>query len=144
MTSSCQQARSAQRRARSSTLQRRVLRETISPTAVIKSNSFTRRVVSLCRAPWLPALRPGAVDAIVKAVSRKMSPHSGVVWHHFHGAATRIPAEATAFGFRQEHFMVEIIASEWLVKDAVIAKVWPYGFSPESAYAGRSLRRTGA
>jgi FAD/FMN-containing dehydrogenase len=33
-----------------------------------------------------------------------------VNWHHFHGAATRIPAEKIAFGLRQEHFMVEIIA----------------------------------
>ena len=33
-----------------------------------------------------------------------------VNWHHFHGAATRIPADATAFGVRREHFMVEIIA----------------------------------
>jgi hypothetical protein len=33
-----------------------------------------------------------------------------VNWHHFHGAATRIPADAIAFGLRQEHFMVEILA----------------------------------
>jgi hypothetical protein len=58
----------------------------------------------------LPALTPGAVDAIITAVARKTSPHSKVNWHHFHGAATRIPADATAFGLRREHFMVEIIA----------------------------------
>ena len=34
-----------------------------------------------------------------------------VNWHHFHGAAARIPAEAIAFGLRREHFMVEIVAS---------------------------------
>jgi FAD/FMN-containing dehydrogenase len=33
-----------------------------------------------------------------------------VNFHHAHGAATRIAAEETAFGLRQEHFMVEIIA----------------------------------
>jgi FAD/FMN-containing dehydrogenase len=59
----------------------------------------------------LPALTPAAVDAIITAVARKTSPHSAVNWHHFHGAATRIPPEATAFGLRQEHFMVEIIAA---------------------------------
>jgi hypothetical protein len=59
----------------------------------------------------LPALTCGAVDAIITAVARKTSPHSMVNWHHFHGAATRIPAEAIAFGLRQEHFMVEIVAS---------------------------------
>jgi FAD/FMN-containing dehydrogenase len=59
----------------------------------------------------LPALMPGAIDAIIRAVARKTSPHSAVAFHHFHGAATRIPAEAIAFGLRQEHFMVEIIAA---------------------------------
>jgi hypothetical protein len=63
----------------------------------------------------LPALTPGAVDAIITAVARKTSPYSMVNWHHFHGAATRIPADAIAFGLRQEHFMVEILAG-W--KDA--------------------------
>jgi hypothetical protein len=58
----------------------------------------------------LPVLTPGAIDAIVAAIARRTSPHSMVNWHHFHGAATRIPAEAIAFGLRQEHFMVEIIA----------------------------------
>jgi hypothetical protein len=33
-----------------------------------------------------------------------------VNWHHSHVAATRIPAEEVAFGLRQEHFMVEIVA----------------------------------
>jgi FAD/FMN-containing dehydrogenase len=59
----------------------------------------------------LPALTPGAVDAIAAAAARKTSPRSGVSWHHFHGAATRIPEEATAFGLRQEHFAVEILAA---------------------------------
>ena len=58
----------------------------------------------------LPALMPGAIDVIIKAVARKTSPRSAVAFHHFHGAATRIPAQAIAFGLRQEHFMVEIIA----------------------------------
>jgi FAD/FMN-containing dehydrogenase len=59
----------------------------------------------------LPALTPGAIDAIARAVASKTSLHSLVNWHHFHGAATRIAADATAFGVRQEHFMLEIIAS---------------------------------
>jgi FAD/FMN-containing dehydrogenase len=58
----------------------------------------------------LPALTPGAIDALITAIARKTSPYSAVAWHHFHGAATRIPAEAIAFGLRQEHFMIEIIA----------------------------------
>jgi FAD/FMN-containing dehydrogenase len=58
----------------------------------------------------LPALTPGAIDVITKAVASRTSPYSMVNWHHFHGAATRIPADKIAFGLRQEHFMLEIIA----------------------------------
>jgi FAD/FMN-containing dehydrogenase len=59
----------------------------------------------------LPALMPGAIDALIRAVARRTSPRSAIAFHHFHGAATRIPAETIAFGTRQEHFMVEIIAA---------------------------------
>jgi hypothetical protein len=58
----------------------------------------------------LPALTPGAIDVITKAVASRTSPYSMVNWHHLHGAATRIPAEEIAFGLRQEHWMLEIIA----------------------------------
>ena len=58
----------------------------------------------------LPALTPGAVDVITKAAASRTSPYSMINLHHFHGAATRIPAEKIAFGLRQEHFMMEIIA----------------------------------
>jgi hypothetical protein len=58
----------------------------------------------------LPALTPGAIDAIINAVACRTSPPSAVAFHHFHGAAARVPADATAFGLRQEHLMVEIIA----------------------------------
>ena len=59
----------------------------------------------------LPVLMPGAIDVITKAVAGRTSPYSMVNWHHLHGAATRLPAGATAFGLRQEHFMLEIIAA---------------------------------
>ncbi|MBV9532594.1 MAG: FAD-binding oxidoreductase [Bradyrhizobium sp.] len=58
----------------------------------------------------LPTLLPGVIDVITRAVAGKTSPYSMVNWHHLHGAATRIPAKEIAFGLRQEHFMVEIIA----------------------------------
>jgi FAD/FMN-containing dehydrogenase len=59
----------------------------------------------------LPALTPGAIDVITRAVAGRTSPYSMVNWHHLHGAATRVPAEEIAFGLRQEHFMVEIVAA---------------------------------
>jgi hypothetical protein len=59
----------------------------------------------------LPALTPGAIAVITRAVAGRTSPYSMVNFHHLHGAATRIPAEEIAFGLRQEHLMVEIIAA---------------------------------
>jgi hypothetical protein len=59
----------------------------------------------------LPALTHDAIDVITRAIAGRTSPYSMVNWHHFHGAATRIPAEEIAFGLRQEHFMVEIVAA---------------------------------
>ena len=59
----------------------------------------------------LPALTPDVIDVITRAVAERTSPYSMVNWHHFHGVATRIPAEKIAFGLRQEHFMVEIVAA---------------------------------
>ncbi len=40
----------------------------------------------------LPALTPGAVDAMITAVAHKTSPHSMLFIHPFHGAATRVRA----------------------------------------------------
>jgi FAD/FMN-containing dehydrogenase len=59
----------------------------------------------------LPALTAAAVDALVTAAESRTSPFSAVNMHHFHGAAARVPLQATAFGVRREHFMTEIIAS---------------------------------
>jgi len=58
----------------------------------------------------LPALTPGAADAIIAAMARRASPNCSVFSHHLHGAATRIAPDCGAFGLRREHFMVEIIA----------------------------------
>ncbi|OON72911.1 FAD-binding oxidoreductase [Streptomyces tsukubensis] len=63
------------------------------------------------RTRTLAALTPDANQAIVAAGADRTSPLSAVSIHHFHGAATRVPLEATAFGLRQDHFMVEILAS---------------------------------
>jgi hypothetical protein len=74
----------------------------------------------------LPMLMPGAIDAIITAVARKTSPHSAVAFHHFHGAAARVPPEATAFGLRQEHFMVEIIAAWEPEDDGTAHRRWAH------------------
>ena len=57
---------------------------------------------------WLHELTPGAIEVIAAAVARKRSPYSSVGFHPFHGAATRISADTTAFGMRTEQVLVQI------------------------------------
>ena len=60
---------------------------------------------------WLPALDDRSIGAFVEAMAGSVSPGCVIVTHEFKGAAVRVPAEVTAFGFRREHVLVEIIAS---------------------------------
>ncbi len=63
------------------------------------------------RTRWLSALTPEAISVLVAAGNSKTSPYSAIALHHFRGAATRVRPDATAFGQRQPHFLVELIAA---------------------------------
>jgi FAD/FMN-containing dehydrogenase len=63
------------------------------------------------------AFTPGVIAALAEAGSALTSRLSLVSIHHFHGAAARVPRDATAFGIRQKHFTVEIVAA-WEPDDA--------------------------
>jgi len=60
---------------------------------------------------WLAELTPDVIAWLIAAGSERTSPFSAIVLHHFHGIGTRRVANATAFGLRQEHYLVEIIAA---------------------------------
>ncbi|MYS23805.1 FAD/FMN-containing dehydrogenase [Streptomyces sp. DvalAA-14] len=62
------------------------------------------------RSRWVPALTTGVRDALHLAGSGLTSPCSAVSLHCLHGAAARVPVTRTAFGNRDPHLMVEIIA----------------------------------
>ncbi|MFC6880746.1 MULTISPECIES: FAD-binding oxidoreductase [Actinomadura] len=55
-------------------------------------------------------LTPEVVAALTQHGAALPSPLSALSLHHFHGAAARIPASATAFAAREPHLMVELIA----------------------------------
>jgi FAD/FMN-containing dehydrogenase len=59
----------------------------------------------------LPALDSASVDLLVEAMVKAVSSGCAIVSHEFRGAASRVPAEATAFGLRRDHVLIEIIAS---------------------------------
>ena len=58
----------------------------------------------------LPALTPRAVSAFVAAGQRRTSPHSAITIDCLRGAAARVRTDATAFGLREPHFTVGIVA----------------------------------
>jgi FAD/FMN-containing dehydrogenase len=60
---------------------------------------------------WVPELTLNVISALIAGGGNRSSPFSAIVLHHFHGAATRVPLDATAFGVRREHFLVEFIAA---------------------------------
>jgi FAD/FMN-containing dehydrogenase len=59
----------------------------------------------------LAGLTPEVISALITAGATRTSPLSLIALHHFHGAATRVPPDATAFGIRRDHLTVEIVAA---------------------------------
>lgn len=60
---------------------------------------------------WLADLTPDIISAIVAAGAARTSPLSFMALHHFHGSGTRVAPDATAFGLRRKHFLMEIVAA---------------------------------
>jgi hypothetical protein len=60
---------------------------------------------------WLADLTPDIISPVVTAGAARTSPLSFIALHHFHGVDTRIAPDATAFGMRRKHFMIEICAA---------------------------------
>lgn len=66
----------------------------------------------------------GAIGALIRAVDTRTSELSAISIHHFHGAASRVPIEQTAFGIRRLHFMVEIMAAWQPGEDGMPHRNW--------------------
>ena len=65
------------------------------------------------KSSFLNALTDDVIDVAVERFAACPSPMSGMVLEHFHGAATRVPPTATAFGHRTEGYNL-LVAAEWL------------------------------
>jgi len=78
---------------------------------------------------WISAMTPEVISKLIAAGTNRTSPFTVIALHHFHGAATRVPLDATAFGLRREHFLVEIIAA-WEPGDNIaIRRQWAQNLS---------------
>ncbi|MDA3644802.1 FAD-binding oxidoreductase [Saccharopolyspora indica] len=58
----------------------------------------------------VPSLNAGVREALIQAGATLTSPGSAVSVHSLHGAAQRVPVLSTAFGNRDPHLMIEVIA----------------------------------
>jgi FAD/FMN-containing dehydrogenase len=59
---------------------------------------------------WLHALDGDAIDTFLRAMSNAPSPGCAIFTHEFKGAASRVAADATAFGLRRDHVLIEVLA----------------------------------
>jgi FAD/FMN-containing dehydrogenase len=59
---------------------------------------------------WVSRLHGDATAVLIEQIRRRPSPLCAVLTHAFHGAATRIAPDSAAFGFRQPHTVIEIVA----------------------------------
>ena len=59
---------------------------------------------------WLETLDGDSIDALIAAMKNAVSPGCAIVTHEFKGAASRVAADATAFGLRRDHILIEILA----------------------------------
>jgi FAD/FMN-containing dehydrogenase len=60
---------------------------------------------------WLPELNRDGIDVFIQTAESAVSPGCAIFTHEFKGAATRVAADATAFGQRGDHVLVEILAA---------------------------------
>jgi hypothetical protein len=59
---------------------------------------------------WLTALDGRSIEVFVQAMEMGVSSGCAIFTHEFKGAASRVPEEATAFGLRRDHILIEILA----------------------------------
>jgi methylase of polypeptide subunit release factors len=69
--------------------------------------SGRRVVIDTC---WVPSIESRVIELFIEAMDDAPSPGCAILTHEFNGAASRVPANATAFGLREDHVLVEILA----------------------------------
>lgn len=73
------------------------------------------------------ALTPEVIDVLVRAADARPGPGAGIGVRQFHGAATRVGPDDTAFGRRDRHVLIEISAGRGPDEDAGPYREWAEG-----------------
>lgn len=76
------------------------------------------------RTRTVAALTPDIIDLLIGFAETRPGPGAGIGLRHFHGAATRVGADDTAFGLRNSHIVVEISAGRGPDDDASVYRKW--------------------
>ncbi|ANY08975.1 FAD-binding oxidoreductase [Pseudonocardia sp. HH130630-07] len=70
------------------------------------------------------ALTPAVIDAVLASAAARPGPGAGIGLRQFHGAATRVGADDTAFGTRTAHVALEISAGHGPDDDPAPYRAW--------------------
>ncbi|WP_410813468.1 FAD-binding oxidoreductase [Micromonospora sp. 067-2] len=81
----------------------------------------------------IAALTPDIIDVLIAGANTRPGPGAGIGLRQFHGAATRVDAEATAFGLRTPHIVLEISAGRAPHEDAAPFRDWVEAVSADLA-----------
>jgi FAD/FMN-containing dehydrogenase len=74
---------------------------------------FPAGAFSYWKSAFQPQLADAAIDALVDAYGRCPVPTSSILLEHFHGAASRVPDDATAYALRDSGFNT-LILGQWM------------------------------
>jgi hypothetical protein len=65
------------------------------------------------KAEFLPRLDDAAIDTLVAAFNKCPTPTSNILIENFHGAASRVPVDATAYALRESGFNT-LMLGQWM------------------------------
>ncbi len=75
--------------------------------------AFPRGALNYWKSHFLDTLSDGAIDALVAAFAACPNPMSQILLEHFHGAATRVPVDATAYALRSPGYNLALLG-QWI------------------------------
>jgi FAD/FMN-containing dehydrogenase len=92
--------------------------DTLGPIPYVALNgmldaAFPKGALNYWKSHFIDTLTDDAIDTAIDQFSRCPTPMGQFLFEHFHGAATRVPVDATAYALRSEGFNTAVI-SEWL------------------------------
>jgi FAD/FMN-containing dehydrogenase len=78
----------------------------------ILDDGYPRGMLNYWKSSFLAELSDGAIDTMIDCYARCPSPASALLLEHFHGAATRVPVDATACPHRTTGYNL-LVLGQW-------------------------------